>query len=130
MESKVPLILLVDDEPNFLEILSVKLGAAGYKIETVESGDVALKKAKELKPDIILLDVKMPIKNGIETVAEMRQDAELKNAKVVFLTSYGDLRPGTVETDEKFAREIGALGYIRKTDDLDAITDKIRSFLK
>ena len=123
------LILLVDDEPNFLEILSIKLNTAGFRVEVAANGDMGIKRAKELKPDLILMDVQMPIKNGVEAVTELRQDKEMKETKIVFLTSYGDSRPDAVGTDEKFAKELGALGYLRKTDDLDNILARVREFL-
>jgi CheY-like chemotaxis protein len=119
----------VDDEPNFLEILSIKLNTAGFRVEVAANGDLGIRKAKELKPDLILMDVQMPVKNGIDAMHELRQDPETKDVKVVFLTNLGDARPDAVTADEKAARDVGALGYLRKTDDLDNLLDRVKSYL-
>jgi CheY-like chemotaxis protein len=124
-----PLILLVDDEPNFLEILSVKLNTAGFRVEVAANGEIGVRKAKEIKPDLILMDVQMPVKSGIDAVHELKSDPATKNFKVVFLTSYGDSRPDAVDTDIKAAKESGALGYLRKTDDLDNILTSVKEYL-
>jgi twitching motility two-component system response regulator PilH len=126
---KAPLVLLVDDEPNFLEILSIKLNTAGFRVEVAANGDLGVKKAKELHPDLILMDVQMPIKNGIDAVTELKSNPETKNLRVAFLTSLGDSRPEAFAIDEKFANDMGALGYLRKTDDLDNILSKVKEYL-
>lgn len=129
MDKNAPLILLVDDDPSFLEILSIKLNTAGFRVEVAANGDIGIKKAKEIKPDLILMDVQMPVKNGIDAVAELREDRGMQHIKVAFLTSFGDSRPEAMDVDVKFAKEIGALGYLRKTDDLDNLLAKIKELL-
>ncbi len=124
-----PLILVVDDEPSFLEIISIKLNTAGYRVEVAANGAIGVKKAKELKPDLILMDVQMPVKNGVDAVAELQAKPETKKIKVVFLTSFADSRPDAIDTDTKFAKEIGAVGFIRKTDDLDNILARVKEYL-
>ena len=66
--STVKKILIADDEPDILEILSFNLTAEGYEIITAKNGDEALDKAKQYMPDLIILDVMMPGKNGIEEI--------------------------------------------------------------
>ncbi len=126
---KAPLILLVDDEPSFLEILSIKLNTVGFRVEVAANGSIGVRKAKELKPDLVLMDVQMPVKSGVEALAELRSDPATKEIKVVFLTSLGDSRPNALDTDAKFAHELGATGYLRKTDDLDNIVAHINEYL-
>lgn len=126
---KAPLILLVDDEPSFLEILSIKLNTAGFRVEVAANGAIGVRKAKEIKPDLILMDVQMPVKSGVDAVTELKKDPATKNLKVVFLTSLGDSRPNAEDTDTKFAHELGALGYLRKTDDLDNLLTRINEYL-
>jgi len=126
----VILLLLVDDEAAFREIFSTKLTAAGFKVATAADGSEGVAKAKELKPDLVLMDLHMPGMNGVEALMKLKEDATTKNAKVVFLTSYGEPRPQAQEVDTKFSAELGAVDYIRKTDDLEAIVLKVKSFFK
>ena len=125
-----PLILLVDDEANFLEIFYAKLRQAGFRVETAENGEKGIEAAKKFKPDLILMDMKMPKMNGAQAVIKLKEDPETKDIKVVFLTNFGDLRTGMEEIDRKFSRDIGAMDYLRKTSDLDEIVKKIQTFVK
>lgn len=125
-----PLILVVDDEPDFCEIFGTKLRAAGFRVDTAENGEVALKKMANNPPDLVLMDVKMPVMDGATATLKMREDPKLKNIKVVFLTSLGDPRLDMPVLGEKFSKEFGAQGYLRKTDDLDTITEQIRALLQ
>ncbi len=125
-----PLILVVDDEPDFREIFGTKLSSVGYRVETAENGEEGVKKAKALKPDLILMDVKMPILDGAGAVLKLRDDPETKNLKVVFLTSLGDPRAEMQAMSSKFSADFGAQGYIRKTDSLEELVEHVRVFLK
>lgn len=125
-----PLILVVDDEPSFREIFSIKLTSEGFRVETAENGQVALEKAKQLKPDLILMDVKMPVMDGATAVLALREDPQTKDMKVAFLTSLGDPRLEMQEINKRFSTEFGAQGYLKKTDDLDLLMAKIKEFLK
>ena len=125
-----PLILLVDNEANFLEIFYAKLRQAGFRVETAENGEKGIEAAKKFKPDLILMDMKMPKMNGAQAVIKLKEDPETKDIKVVFLTNFGDLRTGMEEIDRKFSRDIGAMDYLRKTSDLDEIVKKIQTFVK
>lgn len=125
-----PLILVVDDEAAFREIFSLKLTASGFRVETAENGKIGVEKAKQLKPDLILMDVRMPIMDGPTAVLQLRDDPEMKNAKVVFLTSLGDPRLEMQEMNSKMSQDFGAQGYLRKTDDLNVLGDKIKEFLQ
>ena len=123
------LILIVDDQPDFLEIFSTKLKAAGYRVETASNGSDALVKAKELKPDLVLLDVEMPEMNGAEVLQSLRDDPATKDTRVLFLTNLGHPGEETKAMNERISKEIGASGYLKKTDDLDNILMKIRMAL-
>lgn len=120
-------ILIVDDTADFREIFSVKLAALGYHVETAASGEEGIKKIKALRPTLVLLDIKMPGMGGEEALAAIRQDPAIASTKVVFTTNLGD--PSDPETDEALAKRFGADGYIRKTDDLDAITAAVTSYI-
>ncbi len=125
-----PLILVVDDEPDFREIFGAKLSSEGYRVETAENGQVGVEKAKALKPDLVLMDVKMPVMDGATAVLKMRDDPEMKTMKVAFLTSLGDPRMEMQSINAKFSEQFGAQGYLKKTDDLDVLAAKIKEFLK
>ncbi len=129
MTDKQPLILIVDDEPDFLEIFGMKLTSAGFRVETAGDGESGIKMAKELKPDLILMDVKMPGVSGADAVLRLKSDPETKNIKVVFLSSLGDPRREIQEIDRRFAGELGADGYIKKSDDLNKTVDQIKTLL-
>jgi CheY-like chemotaxis protein len=123
------IILVVDDEPAFREIFSAKLGADGYRVETAENGEVGLAKAMAIHPDLILMDVKMPVMDGPTAVLKLREDPDIKNTKVAFLTSLGDPRMEMQEMNDKISQDFGAQGYLKKTDDLDRLDDKIKELL-
>ncbi len=126
---KLSLLLVVDEDQNFHEIFSKRLEAEGYTVEHAFSGAEALEKAKSIKPDLILMDVKMPGMDGVETVMKMKEDPELKNIKVVFLTSIGSPEQEVQNLNSRFSAELGAIGYVQKTDDLNSIVSKIKAFI-
>ena len=125
-----PFVLVVDDEPDFREIFSVKLSAAGYKVDTAENGAVALQKMASAKPDLVLMDVKMPVMDGPTTMLKMKDDPALKDIKVAFLTNFGDPHRDLRGVDKKFAEEFGARGYLKKTDDLAMLVDRVKALLQ
>jgi twitching motility two-component system response regulator PilH len=124
-----PLILIIDDDPNFREIFSMKLSAEGYRTETAESGEAGIEKTKALKPDLILMDVNMPGMDGAAAVLKLREDSDTKDMKIAFLTSLGDPHLDMLQTDDKMAQSFGAKGYLKKTDDLDTLAGQIKGFL-
>jgi len=126
---KQSLVLIVDEDPNFREIFIKELGARGFVTETAGSGEEGIEKAKKLKPDLILMDVKMPGMDGIEAAMKIKDDPETKDIKVVFLTSFGNSEDEIHSLNVRYSKEIGADGYIRKTDDLDSIILKIKGFV-
>ena len=131
MAPKLPSILLVDDEKDFLDIFSTKLSSSGFEIIRASSGAEALERLKEFKPDLILLDVNMPEINGTEVLSQIKSNPENANLKIVFLTSLGEPLPAKelLKNDQKFAQESGAIDYIQKSDDLDNIVKKVKEIL-
>lgn len=90
MKKKDIKILLVDDEPDILEIVGYNLSNAGYKIITGENGVEAVDKAIKHKPHLIILDVMMPKMDGIEACERIREQPELSNTIITFLTARGE----------------------------------------
>ncbi len=124
-----PVILIVDDDPAFREIFSTKLSSEGYRTETAEDGKVAIEKTKQLRPDLVLMDVNMPVMDGATATLKLREDPDTKNTKVAFLTSLGDPRLDMEQLNMKFSEDFGAQGYLKKTDDLDRLAEQIKKFL-
>ncbi len=122
-------IVIIDDDSNFLEIFSTKLKSIGFNIDTAIGGKAGIKKVKAVNPDLILLDVEMPDMNGVEVLSELKHNDETKNIKVSFLTNYGEPQKETTWIDEKFAREAGAIDYIKKSEDLDKIAKEVKKLL-
>jgi CheY-like chemotaxis protein len=132
-EEKNKLILLVDDDPDFLEILSTKLKDQGFNIETAKNGKEALEKLQHIKPDLIILDVMMPEMNGIDTAIELAKNFNLNEVKFIFLTNYGEdnwPQEISLRIDENFAKQIGALAYIRKQQPLENINETLNKLLE
>jgi len=83
-------ILIADDEPDILEIIEFNLQANGYDVTTAKNGDEAFEKAKKIQPDLIILDIMMPGKNGIEVCNLLRMMPAFKETLIVFLTALSD----------------------------------------
>lgn len=128
-ENNNPKILIVEDDPDFSEILRTKFKEEGFNVTTAENGELGVRAAKEIKPSIILMDIQMPVMNGVEAFYKLKEDPATKNIKVVFLTNYGEPSKDATWLDDKFAREIGAEDYIKKTDDLVIVVKNVRNLL-
>ncbi len=83
-------ILVIDDEEDVLNFITYNLKKDGYRIETAENGREGLEKAKDFKPDLILLDVMMPDLDGIEVCRQLREDPGFDNTMIAFLTARGE----------------------------------------
>ncbi|MBI5732535.1 response regulator [Candidatus Jorgensenbacteria bacterium] len=103
-------IILAEDDRPLAELFGLKLEKEGFSVIYAENGEEVLSKARETKPDLILLDVMMPKKDGIETIIELKDDAALQKIPVVFLTNIGN----KIE-DRKAAQELGAVDLILKS---------------
>lgn len=117
-------ILLIDDEHDILEILSYNLEKEGYQVFTADNGDEGIEKAKELIPDLILLDVMMPEKDGIETCQDLRRIPELKNTLIVFLSARGE------EFSQLAGYQAGANDYIVKVIKPKVLISKVNALLQ
>tara|TARA_X000000950_G_scaffold239887_1_gene292639 strand:- start:1632 stop:2309 length:678 start_codon:yes stop_codon:yes gene_type:complete len=117
-------ILIVDDEPDILEILKLNLQSEGYKVSTAENGKKALKKADKINPDLIVLDLMMPIMDGIETCERLRLDSRYKNTLIMFLTARAE------DYSQIAALDVGADDYITKPVKPRVFLSKIKSLLR
>jgi len=117
-------ILLIDDELDILEILSYNLEKEGYDIYTARNGNEGIEKAKAIIPDLILLDVMMPEKDGIETCQELRKIKELQKTLVVFLSARSE------EFSQLAGYQAGANDYIVKLIKPKILISKVNALLQ
>ena len=117
-------ILLVDDEPDILEIISYALKSVGYLVYTAENGVKAIELAKKVKPDLIILDVMMPEMDGIEACEIIRNDSEIGNSLIVFLSARGE------DYSQIAGFNAGADDYITKPIKPKVLKSKIKSLLR
>ena len=117
-------ILLIDDEQDILEILSYNLEKEGCQVFTANNGNEGIVKAKEIIPDLILLDVMMPEKDGIETCQEMRQIKELQKTLIVFLSARSE------EFSQLAGFDAGANDYIVKIIKPKMLISKVNALLQ
>jgi adenylate cyclase len=116
--------LVVDDDPTNLEVLRARLSAQGYEVVTAVDGDDALRRARVLEPDLILLDVMMPKIDGISVLKELKQDATLRYIPVILVTAKVDTR------DIVNGLEAGGDDYITKPFEQAVVVARIRSLLR
>ncbi|MDF2381545.1 response regulator transcription factor [Nostoc ellipsosporum NOK] len=108
MEAKSRKVLIADDEPDILEILKYNLSGEGYEVITAKDGDDAIEKAKRTQPDLVVLDVMMPRKTGVEVCQILRAQPAFKDTLIMFLTALND------ETTQVKGLETGADDYVSK----------------
>lgn len=117
-------VLVVDDEPDIVEILKYNLQKEGYEVATAEDGLKAVKTAAKFLPDVILLDIMMPNQDGVETCLQIRQIPELKNTFIIFLTARME------EYSEVAAFDVGADDYITKPIKPRALMSRISALFR
>lgn len=116
-------ILVVDDEVYILHILDFSLGAEGFEVITANNGELAIEKAKQEKPDLIILDIMMPVLDGYETCRRLKKLPETKETPVVLLTAKGR------DVDRKLGFEVGAIDYIVKPFSPNSLIERIEEIL-
>src|SRR5580700_12169239 len=119
-----PLILVVDDVADNVDILQMRLESQGYEVVTAGDGVEALEKTRELRPDLILLDIMMPKMDGIETVKRLKADASLPFIPVILVTAKAD------GADVVAGLESGGDDYLTKPVDHAALSARVRAMLR
>ena len=117
-------ILLVDDEPDILEIVGYNLKNEGYQVYTANNGLEALKSAKKITPNLILLDIMMPEMDGIETCEKIRAIKSLENTLIAFLTARNE------DYSQVAGFDAGADDYITKPIKPKVLIGKVKSLLR
>jgi two-component system KDP operon response regulator KdpE len=116
-----PLVLVADDEPRITKLVAVTLSDEGFRVVTAGGGEEALRKAEEIRPDIVLLDIVMPDLDGIEV---MRQLREFRSVPVILLTAKGST------ADKAKGLDLGADDYIAKPFHPDELAARVRAVLR
>ncbi len=116
-------ILAVDDEPNILLSIEFILEQEGYDVHTACDGKEAMEMAEKVEPDLVLLDIAMPNKDGYEVCTLLRKHEKLASVKVVMLTAKGQ------SLDKKKGLEVGANVYLTKPFGADELLQTIESVL-
>ena len=116
-------ILLVEDEPDQIAMLKVRLEANGYEFMSAMDGEEGLKKVNEEKPDLVLLDIIMPKMDGIEVCKRLKKDSNTKSIPVIVITAAG------IKDAEQKSREVGADDYIKKPYDAADLVLKIKALV-
>ena len=117
-------ILIVEDEAKNLKLLRDLLQISGYEILEAGNGKEGIEKANAHKPDLILMDIQMPVMDGLEATRILKTDAETKDIHIIALTSYA------MKGDEDKIREAGCDGYIAKPIDTREFQKKIGNVQK
>jgi two-component system alkaline phosphatase synthesis response regulator PhoP len=123
------LILVVDDDPDLVEAISMKLASENYRVAKAYDGVQAWDKIKQERPHLIILDVMMPNKNGYQVCKELKNDPQYKNITVVLLTAVGEAVTSTNYThmDGKTAL---ADEFIPKPIDLDSLMEIVKDYTR
>lgn len=128
MEKKAK-ILLVDDDPDFVEATKTVLESKPYEVVVALEGEDGLRKARTEKPDLILLDIIMPIKNGFTVAEQLKKDPELSKIPLLMLTSFSSRGAGS---GIPFSRglELEAEDYIEKPVAPQELLSRVETYLK
>ena len=122
--SSVKKILIADDEPDILEIIQYNLQGEGFEVSTAKNGNEAIEKAKRVLPDLIILDIMMPGKTGLEVCNILRQQPAFKNTLIIFLTALSD------EGTEIKGLETGADDYLTKPVSPKVLVSKVNALFR
>ena len=117
-------ILIVDDDPEIVAMLSTRLGARGYKVSTAGDGKAAIELARRERPELVLLDVMMPGKSGWEVVRALKQDPVTQAIKIVMVTAIGK------QVNELTSPLYGADAYVDKPFEFEKLERVIADLIQ
>ena len=117
------LLMVVDDTPDNLILISLHLQQAGYRVITASNGEEALRLAEASRPDLILMDIGMPTLDGLGATRQLRENPTLKDVRVIALTAF------STDGFRRAAYDAGIDGYLTKPVDFDRLTNLIRRLL-
>ncbi len=120
-------ILIIEDDPNLVELYQTKFQMEGFAVETANDGSAGIERSKTVNPDIILLDILMPNVNGFEVLKELKKQEETAEVPVIVYTNLG-----TSDSDEKreLAFSLGAEDFLVKAlHEPDAIVERVQALI-
>ncbi len=123
MEKNIKTVLIIDDEEDLLNLLTINLEREGYRVLTADTGEKGLTLAREMTPDLIVLDVILPEMGGWEVCRRLKEYSSTKEIPVFFLTAKKSVE------DEMMGISLAASDYITKPFDMDELRSKIKNFL-
>lgn len=124
MEASAKRILIADDEPDIVEIIQYNLAKEGYEIYTAKDGSEAIERAKQLNPDLIILDIMMPKKTGVEVCQYLRTQPLFQDTLIVFLTALSD------EASHIKGLETGADDYVSKPISPKVLVSRVNALFR
>lgn len=124
MEGKPKKILIADDEPDILEIISYNLSREGFEVYTAKDGNEAIERAKQLHPDLIILDIMMPRKTGVEVCEILRSQPMFQDTLIIFLTAMND------EASQIKGLETGADDYVNKPISPKVLVSRVHALFR
>ncbi len=125
-EPQGPLVAIIEDEPDLVHILKYTLDKAGYHVITADNGEAGLNMIHQCRPEIILLDIKMPRMNGYQVLAQLHQDAALSSIPVIVMTS---LTADEDISDEAWARKLDVARFIPKPFEPQTMVEAVKQVL-
>ena len=118
------LVLVVDDEADLVELIGLNLRRSGYRVATASNGEEALRQARKLLPDLVILDVMMPGLDGTEVTRQLRASADTEHLPILMLTAR------TEETDEVVGLSVGADDYVTKPFSPKVLMARVKSLMR
>jgi DNA-binding response OmpR family regulator len=119
-----PLVLCADDDEDILALVALRLRRAGFAVATAPDGDVAIELARERRPALVVLDVMMPRRTGLEVLADLRSDPALREVKVVLLSAR------VQDTDVEGGLGAGADAYVAKPFTAQELVETVERLLE
>lgn len=124
-----PLILLVDDELDFLEIVALKLGSSGFNPVVAHNAYEAIDAAHKLHPELILMDIHMPGETGTDAALTIKQHPETKHIKIAFFSSMKDPWPRTTLDRDRLVKAMGMEVFFEKSINLDVLAQRLKEII-
>lgn len=116
-------ILIVDDEPDIMKIIVLCLSQLGHEITMAVDGQQAVDLARQVRPDIILMDYRMPVLNGIEASKKIKEDAQLKHIPIIFMSASSAI------LEQELKNSVPADVFMNKPFDILELIEKVQSFI-
>jgi len=125
MAGQAKTVLIVEDDVFLMSLLKNRMESEGFSVLAAKDGEEAIKVLKEIKPDLILLDIILPGRSGFEVLEEMKSDPQIQNSPVMIISNLGQ------DMDIDRGKDLGALEYfVKARSSMDDVVEKVGSFLK